>query len=63
VIEKKYLDMFRQLERGPATAEPEPLPGWFARRRRELPPANDVLSRLPSGAVMPDREARRDRTA
>ena len=63
VIEKKYLDMFRQLERGAAAAPPDPLPGWFARRRRELPPATDVLARIPSGAVMPDREARRDRTA
>ena len=63
MIEKKYLDMFRQLERGAGSPQPDPLPGWFARRRRELPPATDVLSRLPSGAVMPDREARRDRTA
>ena len=63
VIEKKYLDMFRQLERGAAAAPPDPLPGWFARRRRELPPATDVLARIPAGAVMPDREARRDRSA
>ena len=63
VIEKKYLDMFRQLERGPAAAAPDPLPGWFARRRRELPPAAEVLSQLPSGAVLPDRQARQDRTA
>ncbi len=47
VIEKKYLDMFRQLERGAAAAPPDPLPGWFARRRRELPPATDVLARIP----------------
>jgi glycosyltransferase involved in cell wall biosynthesis len=63
VIEKKYLDMFRQLDRGPAGPALEPLPGWFARRRREIPPATDVLSRLPSGAVMPESDARRDRTA
>ena len=63
VIEGKYLDMFRQLERGVAPAPPEPMPGWFARRRRELPPAAEVLARLPSGAVMPDANARRDRTA
>jgi glycosyltransferase involved in cell wall biosynthesis len=63
VIENKYLDMFRQLDRGPAQPALEPLPGWVARRRRELPPATDVLSRLPFGAVMPDVEARRDRTA
>ena len=63
VIEKKYLDMFRQLERGPAAATLDPLPGWFARRRRELPPATEVLSRLPAGAVLPERLARQDRTA
>jgi len=55
--------MFQQLDRGPAGPALEPLPGWFARRRRELPPAADVLSRLPSGAVKPDADARRDRTA
>jgi glycosyltransferase involved in cell wall biosynthesis len=63
VIEKKYLDMFRQLDRGPAGPALEPLPGWFARRRRDIPPATDVLSRLPSGAVAPESDARRDRTA
>lgn len=63
VIERKYLDMFRHLERGAAPPAPDPLPGWFARRRRELPPAAEVLARLPSGAVMPDANARRDRTA
>ena len=55
VIERKYLDMFEQLRRGgePASAMP-PLPGWFARRRRSLPPASDVLARIPSGpAVAP----------
>ena len=41
VIERKYLDMFERLEeesrqRGPAM---EPLPGWFDRRRQNLPPA------------------------
>ena len=63
MIEKKYLDMFRQLDRGPAGPALEPLPGWFARRRRDIPPARDVVARLPSGAVMPEAGARRDRTA
>ena len=63
VIERKYLDMFRQLERGATAAALDPMPGWFARRRRELPPATEVLSGLPSGAVMPDQDARRDRSA
>ena len=30
----------------------EPLPGWFERRRRNLPPAEDVLARLPRGAAV-----------
>jgi glycosyltransferase involved in cell wall biosynthesis len=63
VIERKYLDMFKQLERGTASPPPDPLPGWFARRRRELPPATEVLARLPSGAVAPDSDARRNRSA
>jgi len=33
-------------------SEIEPLPGWFARRRRELPPATDVLRRIPQGPAL-----------
>jgi len=62
VIERKYLDMFERLERenaAPRSRRPmEPLPGWFARRSRTVPPARDVLAGIPSGAVMPDRDAR-----
>lgn len=54
VIEKKYLDMFDRLKRdGQAARVMEPLPGWFARRRRDVPPANEVLTGIPAGAVMP----------
>jgi glycosyltransferase involved in cell wall biosynthesis len=63
VIERKYLDMFRQLERSQPSATPDPLPGWLARRRKDLPPASDVLARVPSGAVIPDAASRRDRSA
>jgi glycosyltransferase involved in cell wall biosynthesis len=63
VIERKYLDMFKQLERNAPPPPPDPLPGWFARRRRELPPAEEVLARLPSGAVNPGSHAGRDRPA
>jgi glycosyltransferase involved in cell wall biosynthesis len=61
VIERKYLDMFAQLKRdlppgkvrpssrGSHAAAMDPLPGYFARRRKNLPPARDVLERLPSG--------------
>ena len=34
VIEKKYLDMLERLSKEPAANQMEPLPGWFARRRR-----------------------------
>jgi len=54
VIERKYLDMFAQLKKEPADrgSRMEPLPGWFARRRRELPPATDVLRRIPEGPAL-----------
>ena len=51
VIERKYLDMFAALKRG-APAAMEPLPGWMARRRRDVPPANEVLASIPSGAAI-----------
>ncbi len=57
VIERKYLDMFDRLQREPDTGGArtvEPLPNWFRRRRVNLPPAADVLARIPSGAVIPD---------
>jgi glycosyltransferase involved in cell wall biosynthesis len=53
VIERKYLDTFEQLSaEGPAAQRPlDPMPGFLARRARTLPPADDVLSRIPAGAV------------
>jgi glycosyltransferase involved in cell wall biosynthesis len=53
VIERKYLDMLARLQREPATRTIDPLPGWFARRQKNLPPAADVLASIPSGAVGP----------
>jgi glycosyltransferase involved in cell wall biosynthesis len=50
VIERKYLDMFDRLHSEPARPM-EPLPGWLARRRRSLPPAADVVDRLPVGPI------------
>jgi len=52
VIERKYLDMFARLtaDRGPRPAM-APLPGWWARRRRDLAPAAERLRQLPSGAA------------
>jgi hypothetical protein len=30
----------------------EPMPGWLARHRADVPPAIDVVAGLPSGPVM-----------
>jgi glycosyltransferase involved in cell wall biosynthesis len=51
VIEQKYLNMFDQLQRAPKRSTIEPLPGWVERRRRNLPPAQEVVDRLPRGAA------------
>ena len=53
VIERKYLDMLERLRKSPSTRGIEPLPGWVARRKRDLPPAQHVLAKLPAGAVVP----------
>ena len=50
VIERKYLDMFSRLSKETPPVM-EPLPGFFARRTRRVPPARDVLEQVPSGAV------------
>ena len=58
VIERKYLDMFDQLKKQDSRPEgrsPRPidaLPGFFARRRRNLPPAEDILERIPQGPAV-----------
>lgn len=57
VIERKYLDMFDELKKSPATGVAEPLPGFFARRRRDLPPSEDILARIPSGAAADTRKS------
>lgn len=49
VIMKKYTDMLDRLSKESAPTAIEPLPGWFARRRRNLPPAESVMKGLPSG--------------
>jgi glycosyltransferase involved in cell wall biosynthesis len=53
VIERKYLDMFARLKAEPPRPAADPLPGWFDRRRQDLPPAEDVLARLPTGPAVP----------
>ena len=52
VIERKYLDMFDRLRSAPARRPMESIPGWFARRRPNVPPAIDVLADVPSGPVL-----------
>jgi glycosyltransferase involved in cell wall biosynthesis len=49
VIEKKYVDMLEQLSNEPAGRAMEPVPGWFSRRRRSQPAAEDVVKNLPAG--------------
>jgi hypothetical protein len=51
VIERKYIDMLERLSREPSSREMEPIPGWWAQRRRELEPADAVVARLPKGAA------------
>ena len=49
VIERKYLDMFERLTKDAPAPGADPLPGWFDRRRQDLPAAQDVLAKLPKG--------------
>lgn len=55
VIERKYLEMFERLreeDRAAVARRPlAPMPGWWARRQRSLPPAREVLAGLPAGPV------------
>ena len=48
-IEGKYLGLLRQLQAEPPRHSLEPLPGWWARRRRVLPPAARVVEAAPRG--------------
>jgi glycosyltransferase involved in cell wall biosynthesis len=56
VIEQKYLDILAQLKeadaKGVSHAGMGPEPGFFAKRRKVLRPANDVLAELPFGPVL-----------
>jgi glycosyltransferase involved in cell wall biosynthesis len=51
VIEKKYLEMFDRLKREPVPTM-DPLPGFFARRARILPPGREVMAAAPAGPVV-----------
>jgi len=62
VIVRKYMEMLGRLQAEDAAGAPrppiEPLPGWFARRRKNLPAAASVLKGLPSGPVRPQERRR-----
>ena len=57
VIERKYLDMFARLSNEAPRPAADPLPGWFDRRRQDLPPAEAVLAQLPTGPAVASYEA------
>jgi glycosyltransferase involved in cell wall biosynthesis len=57
VIERKYLEMLDRLKHESPRSALAALPGWFARRRRTLPPAEAIVARLPVGAVLKERDA------
>ncbi len=53
VIERKYLDMFERLKQERhASSVHEPLPGFFARRKRNIPAARELLDRIPTGPAL-----------
>lgn len=52
VIERKYLEIFDRLKREPVPAL-EPLPGFFARRKKDLRPSAEVADAAPKGAIRP----------
>ena len=52
VIERKYLEMFARLASEPQRTPMEPLPGWLARRRRNLRPAAEVIADIPAGPAL-----------
>ena len=60
VIERKYLDMFDRLSKeGPSSRTMDPVPGWFSRRRQELPPSGEALAALPTGPSVAGQIGRR----
>jgi glycosyltransferase involved in cell wall biosynthesis len=52
VIERKYLDMFERLKGEPAPEPIAPVPGLVARRRRDVPPAAEIVKAVKAGPVV-----------
>jgi glycosyltransferase involved in cell wall biosynthesis len=55
-IEGKYTGILDRLSREPAGHHMEPAAGWWARRRRILPPADEVVEGLPKGPCSDSRD-------
>ena len=56
VIERKYLEMFDRLKKAPGgETTMEPIPGFFARRRKNVLPARELLERIPTGPALEHR--------
>ncbi len=54
-IERKYLSMLERLQEEDRAETPrsiERLPSWLGRRRRDRPPAREVVDALPTGPVL-----------
>jgi glycosyltransferase involved in cell wall biosynthesis len=52
VIERKYLEVFERLSRDKKPAGMEPLPRWWGRRARSIPPAAETLAAVPPGPIL-----------
>ena len=63
IIERKYIDMLDRLRRETPAHPLEPLPGWFARRRKTLAPADEVVNALPVGPALDQGPTARSQTA
>jgi glycosyltransferase involved in cell wall biosynthesis len=49
VVERKYLDLLAGLDARPPRRDLEPVPGWWRRHRAIIPPAAEIVRRLPAG--------------
>ena len=61
VIERKYLSMLGRLDDENREGRPdrlEPLPGWWASRRRTVAPAREIVDAAPTGPIRPSRRRR-----
>ena len=57
IIERKYLDILERLKRETPPPRREASPGWWARRRKSLAPADAVVTKLPAGAATTEPES------